>query len=106
DGLCDRDWLERRAIGFDRLEREVLPRFTPARVAEITGVTAADVERLAAMYGRARAPFIRLGEGMSRCAQGGQAIRAVALLPGVVGAYDRRGGGALLMTAAGFGIDA
>src|SRR5262249_29378420 len=43
--------------------------------------------------------------GMSRCTQGGQAVRAVALLPGVVGAYAKRGGGALLMTAAGFGFD-
>jgi anaerobic selenocysteine-containing dehydrogenase len=46
-----------------------------------------------------------MGEGMSRCVNGGQAIRAVALLPGVTGAYNRVGGGALLMTAAGFGID-
>jgi len=106
DGLCDRDYLARRTVGFERLEREVLPRFDPARVAEITGVSAADLERLAHLYGRARAPFIRLGEGMSRSRQGGQAIRAVALLPGVVGAYDKLGGGALLMTAASFGIDA
>jgi anaerobic selenocysteine-containing dehydrogenase len=99
DGLCDRDYLARKTLGFDRLEREVLPRFDPARVAAITGVPAADVERLAHLYGRARAPFIRLGEGMSRSSQGGQAIRTVALLPGVGGAYDRLGGGALLMTA-------
>jgi anaerobic selenocysteine-containing dehydrogenase len=105
DGLCDRDYLARRTLGFERLEREVLPRFHPARVAEVTGVSVADLERLAHLFGRARAPFIRLGEGMSRSRQGGQAIRAVALLPGVVGAYDKLGGGALLMTAAGFGID-
>jgi anaerobic selenocysteine-containing dehydrogenase len=104
DGLCDRAYLARETLGFDRLEREVLPRFT--RVAEVTGVSVADLERLARMYGRARAPFIRLGEGMSRCTNGGQAIRAVALLPGVVGAYAKRGGGALLMTATGFGFDA
>ena len=106
DGLCDRDYLARRAVGFERLEREVLPRFHPARVAEITSVSVTDLERLAHLYGRARAPFIRLGEGMSRSHQGGQAIRSVALLPGVVGAYDKLGGGALLMTAASFGIDA
>ena len=105
DGLCDRGYLARETAGFDRLEREVLPRFAPERVAAITGVSAADLERLAHMYGRARAPFIRLGEGMSRCTQGGQAIRVVALLPGVVGAYERQGGGALLMTVPGFGID-
>ena len=85
DGLCDRDYLAQKTLGFERLERDVLPRFDPARVAAITGVPAADVERLAHLYGRARAPFIRLGEGMSRSSQGGQAIRAVALLPGVVG---------------------
>jgi anaerobic selenocysteine-containing dehydrogenase len=105
DRLCDREYLERETVGFDRLERDVLPRFDPARVSAITGVSASDLERLATMYGRARAPFIRLGEGMSRCTQGGQAIRAVALLPGVVGAYGKRGGGALLMTAASFGVD-
>jgi anaerobic selenocysteine-containing dehydrogenase len=42
---------------------------------------------------------------MSRSLQGGQAVRAVALLPGVTGAYGRPGGGALLATAADFGLD-
>ena len=104
-GLVDRAYLARETLGFDRLEREVLPRFTPERVAAITGVTVPDIEKLAGLYGRARAPFIRLGEGMSRSTQGGQAIRAVSLLPGVVGAYAKRGGGALLMTATSFGLD-
>jgi anaerobic selenocysteine-containing dehydrogenase len=85
DGLCDRDYLSRETVGFDRLESEVLPRFDPPRVSAITGVSAADLERLAHLYGRAKAPFIRMGEGMSRCVNGGQAIRAVALLPGVTG---------------------
>ena len=104
DGLCDRDYLARETVGFDRLEREILPRFTPEYAAAVTGVTLADIERLAHLYGRARAPFIRIGWGMSRSAQGGQAIRAVALLPGVTGAYARRGGGALLSTSMGFGL--
>src|SRR5204862_2878294 len=47
-----------------------------------------------------KSSFIRLGEGMTRLARGGEALRAVALLPGVTGAYARRGGGALLLTAA------
>jgi anaerobic selenocysteine-containing dehydrogenase len=105
DGLADRSYLARHTVGFDRLEREVLPRFTPERVESITGVARAEVERLAHRYGRARAPFIRIGFGMSRSGQGGQATRAVALLPGVTGAYGRRGGGALLATGSGFGLD-
>ena len=104
DGLADRDYLARQTVGFDRLERDVLPRFAPERVAGITGLPAADIERLAHLYGRARAPYIRIGFGMSRSSQGGQAVRAVACLPAVVGAYAKRGGGALLATVGGFGF--
>jgi anaerobic selenocysteine-containing dehydrogenase len=100
DGLADRAYITAHTVGFERLERAVLPRFTPATTAAITGLPQADIERLAALYGHAKAPFIRLGEGMSRLLHGGQALRAVALLPGVTGAYARPGGGALLMTAA------
>jgi anaerobic selenocysteine-containing dehydrogenase len=105
DGLCDRQYIGTHTLGFERLEREVLPRFVPERVAAITGLSVADIERFAALYGAAKAPFIRLGEGMTRLAQGGQALRAVALLPGVTGAYGRRGGGALLLTAASCELD-
>ena len=105
DGLADRDYLARETVGWERLQAEVLPRFAPARVAEITGLTVADVEGLAHRYGRARAPFLRIGTGMSRCVHGGQAIRAVSLLPGVTGAYGRPGGGALMATTGDFALD-
>ncbi len=105
DGLCDRQYIATHTLGFERLEREVLPRFMPERAAAITGLPVADIERFAALYGAAEVPFIRLGEGMTRLAQGGQALRAVALLPGVTGAYGRRGGGALLLTAASCELD-
>jgi anaerobic selenocysteine-containing dehydrogenase len=98
DGMCDRAYIAEHTLGFERLEREVLPRFSPQRVAAITGLAIGDIERLAMLYGQAKASFIRLGEGMTRLAQGGQALRAVALLPGVTGAYARRGGGSLLYT--------
>jgi anaerobic selenocysteine-containing dehydrogenase len=105
DGLADRAYLASQTIGFDQVERDILPRFTPARVAEITGLSATDVERLAAMYGAARTPFIRIGFGLSRHTHGGQNLRAVALLPGVTGAYGRYGGGALLATAGSFDLN-
>jgi anaerobic selenocysteine-containing dehydrogenase len=105
DGLADRDYLARQTLGWDRLEREVLPRFAPPRVADITGVAATDVERFAAVYGRARHSLIRLGTGMSRHTQGGQSIRAVALLPGVTGMYGRPGAGTVFVSASGMGFD-
>jgi anaerobic selenocysteine-containing dehydrogenase len=100
DGLVDRGYVAAHTVGFERLEAEVLPRFVPDRVAAVTGLAEADIEAFAALYGAAKRSFIRLGEGMTRLARGGEALRAVALLPGVTGAYGRRGGGALLLTAA------
>jgi anaerobic selenocysteine-containing dehydrogenase len=105
DGRADRTYLAEHTLGFEQVERDILPRFTPAHVAEITGLTTADIERLAALYGAARTPFIRIGFGMSRFAHGGQNLRTVALLPGVTGAYGRYGGGATLATAASFDLN-
>ena len=39
DGLVDRQFLQAHAQGFDQLENTVLPRYTPAKVAAITGVS-------------------------------------------------------------------
>ena len=99
DGLANRDYLAGRTLGFDKVEKEILPKFPPAKVAEITGLPVADIEKLASMYGKAKAAMIRLGEGMTRLAAGGNALRTVALLPGVTGHYGVKGGGALLLTA-------
>ena len=100
DKLANRDYLAKKTMGFDTVERDILPKFTPARTAEITGLSVADIEAFAAMYGKAKAAMIRLGEGMTRLTAGGQALRSVALLPGVTGHYDAKGGGAMLLTAA------
>ncbi len=100
DGLANRDYIAKHTLGFDKVERDVLPRFTPERTAEITGLSVADIEKFAAMYGNAKAALIRLGEGMTRLVNGGQALRTVVLLPGVTGHYAVKGGGSLLLTAA------
>src|SRR5437763_299974 len=103
DEFVDRDYVVQHTLGFDRIAAEILPKFPPERVAEITGLAQSDIEDFAHLYGRAKRSFIRLGEGMTRLARGGEALRAVALLPGVTGAYGRRGGGALLLTVPAYG---
>ena len=105
DGRVDRDYIANHTIGFDRVEREILPRFTPEATAEIAGLPVADIETFARWYGDARTSFIRIGFGLSRLTDGGQNLRTVALLPGVTGAYGRYGGGALVATAAGFDLN-
>ncbi|OJW28183.1 MAG: hypothetical protein BGO51_25195 [Rhodospirillales bacterium 69-11] len=105
DGLADRAYLAQHTLGFERVEAEILPRFTPAYVAEVTGLAVADIESFAAWYGAAKRSFLRIGFGMSRFTHGGQNLRTVALLPGVTGAYGRWGGGALCATASAFGLN-
>ena len=105
DGKTDEAYLAAHTLGFDQVKAEILPRFTPARTAEITGLPEAGIERFAALYGAAAKSFIRIGYGMSRFSNGGRNLRTVALLPGVTGAYGRYGGGALLATAASFDLN-
>lgn len=105
NGLIDRDYIDRLVLGYDRWAEEVLPRYSPTVVAEITGITTADIEALALAYGTARAPFIRMGQGLSRHIGGGTAVRAIVSLPGLIGAWQYPGGGALLSTASHYNFN-
>ena len=94
-GLLDGDFLDRWVSGFDRLAAEVLPRYSPAKVAAITGVPATVVTELAEAYGKAVAPFIRQGSGLYRYGNGAMTARLISCLPALVGAYAKPGGGTL-----------
>ncbi len=95
DGLVDRAFVAANVQGWEELAREVLPRWTPARGAEVTGLAAGRIEELARAYGRARAPFLRLGYGASRYGNGAGTVRLVTCLPAAVGAWAKPGGGML-----------
>jgi len=104
DGLEDRDYLARHATGVDEL-RARAAEWTPARTAATTGVPVDDVEWLARAYGTIRPSTIRLNYGLNRHAGGGMAVRTIACLPAVVGAWRDPGGGALLSTSGLFPVD-
>ena len=106
DGLVDRQFLRTFTQGFDQLESNVLPRYTPAKVATITGVPVESMTELAHEYGKARAPFIRQGSGLYRYGNGAMTARLITCLPACVGAMNRPGGGTLgdLSTAAAFNM--
>ena len=94
-GLLDGDFLDRWVSGFDRLAAEVLPRYSPAKVAAITGVPATVVTELGEAYSKAAAPFIRQGSGLYRYGNGAMTARLISCLPALVGAYAKPGGGTL-----------
>ena len=104
DGLEDRDYLERHATGVAEM-RARAAEWTPERAAATTGVPAAEIEWLARAYATTRPSAIRLNYGLNRHAGGGMAVRTIACLPAVVGAWRDPGGGALLSTSGFFPVD-
>jgi len=104
DGLEDRDFLERHAVGHEEL-RERARQWPPGRAAETTGLRPEEIEAFAREYATTRPSAIRINYGLNRHAGGGMAVRTIACLPAVVGAWRDAGGGALLSTSGTFPVD-
>lgn len=94
----DHDYIARHTLGFEALAARA-QQFAPARVAQLCGITAAEVEQLAHDYWHLRPAAIRLNYGMQRAAGGGNAVRAVACLPALAGHWRDPAGGLLLSTS-------
>jgi len=101
EGLEDRAYIDEFTHGFDGLAERVRD-YTPCRVAEWTGMTAAEVEQLAREYAATRPAAIRMNYGVQRSQNGGTAARAIAMLPALTGAWKHRGGGGVLSTSGAF----
>jgi anaerobic selenocysteine-containing dehydrogenase len=101
DGLHDRDYIERYSEGFEELQKR-LPRYTPERVSEWTGIAGDDIELLAHEYATQRPAAIRLNYGIQRAQNGGAAVRAVCMLPVITGSWKELGGGLQLSLSGGF----
>ncbi|HEY8608700.1 MAG TPA: molybdopterin oxidoreductase family protein [Noviherbaspirillum sp.] len=105
DGLLDEDYIARYTLGFEKL-RERVADWTPARTAEVCGIAADEVEQLARDYGetarRGEPVAIRANYGLQRVRGGGMAVRNIACLPALVGAWRHAAGGMQLSSSDGF----
>ncbi|HZG66104.1 MAG TPA: molybdopterin-dependent oxidoreductase, partial [Herpetosiphonaceae bacterium] len=104
DGLDDRDYLDRYTVGADKL-RARAAEYPPERAAELTGICAERIEMLAHEYARIEPAVIRINYGLQRHAGGGMAVRTLACLPAVVGAWRHPAGGILLSTSGTFPLN-
>ena len=104
EGLLDEAFIAHQTLGFELL-RPRLDRYGPRRVSDITGVPADQIRALGLRYGRAHAPYIRTGWGPARQLKGGMAMRTIALLPALVGALGKPGGGITRSTAPAFAFN-
>jgi anaerobic selenocysteine-containing dehydrogenase len=100
EDLIDHEYVARHTLGYAELRARALT-YTPQRAASICGIDAQQIIDLARAYGTTRASAIRLNYGMQRVRGGGNAVRAIACLPALTGAWRDRAGG-LLLSSSGF----
>lgn len=104
DELLDYDYIAQHTLGFDALKERAL-HYPPARVATICGIDASEVEQLAREYGSTTPAAIRTNYGINRTAGGGMALRTLACLPALTGAWRHPAGGILLSSSGNYPVD-
>ena len=92
EGLTDDDYIARHTVGFEPL-KERAQAFTPEYAAEICGIPAEDIRRLAREYATTPNAALRPGVAVERSAGGAQALRAIFSLPALTGSWKDPGGG-------------
>lgn len=97
----DHDYIARHTEGWPALRERAL-QWPPERTAAVCGITADEVRQLARDYGTTSPAAIRLNYGMQRVHGGGNAVRLVAILPCLTGAWRQRAGGMLLSASGWF----
>jgi anaerobic selenocysteine-containing dehydrogenase len=94
ENLVDRDYIDKHTVGYDELA-ERASTYTPEFAAQETGVPVEDIVKLAREYATTPPAVVRIGVAVERHAGGGQTVRAIACLPGLIGAWKHVGGGLL-----------
>ncbi len=102
ENLHDEDYIARYTLGFAQLKERVMD-WTPQRTACVCGISADEVVQLAREYGsvakQGSAVAIRINYGLQRVHGGGMAVRNIACLPALVGAWRHAAGGILLSSS-------
>jgi anaerobic selenocysteine-containing dehydrogenase len=93
--LIDQDYVDQYTLGFEAFKARAAE-YPPERAAQICGIEAQVIVDLAVEYGRSATAAIRLNYGMQRTRGGANAVRAVACLPALTGAWRTSAGGFLM----------
>jgi anaerobic selenocysteine-containing dehydrogenase len=103
-GCEDAEYLAAQATGLDEY-RQSAAEWTIDRTAEFCQVPKLQIESLIDQLCSIKPAFTKIGYGMTRNEGGGNAMRAISLLPALLGSWKHRGGGAALSTSGAFGLN-
>ncbi|RZF29809.1 molybdopterin oxidoreductase family protein [Paraburkholderia sp. UYCP14C] len=104
EDLLDHEYIAAHTLGFADLKARALG-YPLSRVSEICGVKEQEITELARLYASTKKAAIRLNYGLQRVRGGGNAVRAIACLPALTGAWRERAGGALLSSSGWAPVD-
>ncbi len=104
EGLHDTGYLSKYTNGFAEFQC-LAAQYPPDAVERWTGIPAAEIETLAREYAMVEPAAIRLNYGVQRSDRGGSAVRAIAALPVLTGAWREPGGGLQLTTSGAFELN-
>jgi anaerobic selenocysteine-containing dehydrogenase len=104
ENLFDVDYVSRYTVGFEDLKARA-EQYPPERVAHWTGISAGDIRKLAREYATERPSVIRVNYGIQRSERGGMSMRAVTMLPCLIGSWKELGGGLQLSLSGSFGLN-
>lgn len=101
NGHADRAFLERHTVGFDRFMRAA-NEWPLERAAEVCGVDAASIARVAEMIAGTKPAMLRTGWGMERNRNGASSYLAAYAVWAIAGHFGELGSGILDSTSKGF----
>jgi anaerobic selenocysteine-containing dehydrogenase len=104
EGLTDAEYVAEHTVGVEELAERVAS-CTPEWASQETGIPADDIRTLAREYAAAQPSMIRIGVAIERSSGGGQTVRAISCLPGLVGAWRNPGGGILALPLWAFPVN-
>ena len=104
ENLFDHDYVSRYTIGFEELKARA-QQYPPEEVAQWTGISADDIRKLAREYATERPSVIRVNYGIQRSERGGMSMRAVTMLPCLIGSWKDLGGGLQLSLSGSYGLN-
>jgi anaerobic selenocysteine-containing dehydrogenase len=97
----DQAYIDQYTSGWPALRERALA-WPPERAAAVCGITAQEIVNLARDYAKAKPAAIRLNYGMQRVRGAGNAVRLIAILPCLIGAWRNPSGGVLLSASGWF----
>lgn len=84
NGLYHEEFVKQNTMGFERLA-EISKKFDLNALATTTGLRARDIENFIADYVSLRPNCIMIGYGLQRQRNGGEMVRAISILPALIG---------------------